>query len=166
MKKTICILIAIIMIAFVIPSVIGDTTNITGTFNPTSTMSASLDNSTWAWGSLNADETSIKYANLSNTGDVNIDTTIQETASASDLSHTTGSAGQDEYLLEFSLDEGAPSWADLASGAPATLETNVPASGQANNYTKFMGNITMGSSFSEEWDEQTITIQIAYTEHT
>jgi len=166
MKKILSVLLALTLLSIMAPSVYSDTTNITGTFNPSTTMSASLDNSTWAYGSLSADANSIKKANLSNTGDVNIDTTIQETASASDLSHVTGVPGQDEYTLDFSLDEGVDNWADLASGAPVTLETNVPASGESGNYTKFKSNVTMGSSFSEDWGEQTITVQIAYTEHT
>jgi len=170
MKKILCALIGIIMISSIMPTVLGATTNITGTFDPSTTLSASLNESTFAWGSISADETKSRFGNLTNDGDVNIDVTIQHTANASDLALSPTSApGQDEYNLTYSLngftDESG--WDEKYIRYAATsLETNVPAAGQASNYTAFAINITMGPSFSEDFGEQSITIQLAYTEHT
>jgi len=170
MKKIIPILIGVLLITSLAPIISSDTTNITGTFDPSTTLSASLNDSTFAWGSISTDETKSQFGNLSNDGDVNIDVTIQHTANASDLSLSPTSApGQDEYNLTYSLngftDESG--WDEkYVRYAATSLETNVPAAGESSNYTAFAVNITMGPSFSENWGEQSITIQLAYTEHT
>jgi len=167
MKKIIPIVVGALLIMSLAPIVSGDTTNITGTFDPSVSMSASLDNDTFAWGSLSAGASGTKKANLSNDGDVNIDTTIQETSGAANMYHSTNaSLAQDEYWLNYTLDEGSDSWGDLASASAQTLETNVNASGLAANWTNFKAEITMGPSFSADHAQQSITIQIAYTEHT
>jgi len=166
-KKILSFLIMVAMLAFTLPLTGADTTEITGSFNPSTTLSANLWNSSFNWSVIGASSSSTKNTQLNNTGDVNIDVSIQETSEASDLYHSTNvSAGTDEYLLEFNMEGGGFNDITRHDGAPTTLEDNVPASGQANNYTNFDVRITMGSDFSSDFGWQSNTITVTYTEHT
>jgi len=167
MKKIISILIGIALLISLAPAINGASTTISGSFDPSTTLSANLWNNTMNWSVIGAGATATNNTQLNNTGDVNIDVTIQETTEASDLYHSTNaSASTDEYLLEFNMEGGG--WTDITrhDGSPETLESNVPASGQVGNITNFDVRLTMGSDFSSDFGWQTNVITVTYTEHT
>jgi len=167
MKKILPIVVALILVAVMTPLVCSDTTDITGSFDPSTSMSASLTNSTMNWSTLSASATATNNTQLNNDGDVNIDVSIQEQTEATSLYHSTNaSASTNEYLLEFNMEGGGLTDITRTDGAPETLEDNVPASGQANNYTNFDVKITMGSDFTGEFGWQQSVIRVTYTEHT
>jgi len=167
MKKIISILIATLFFIAIMPMGNSATVEISGSFDPSTTLSASLTNNSMNWSVVGASSTATNNTQLNNDGDVSIDVSIQETTEATDLYHSTNeSASTDEYLLEFNMEEGG--WTDITrhDGAPTTLENDVPAQGQANNYTNFDVRLTMGSDFTGEFGWQENTITVTYTEST
>ena len=144
-----------------------DTEDITGTFNPTASVSASVDDTTFAFGSLSADSNSSEqFANITNTGDINIDVTIYYQSTASDLTIQTdwatyNASKSDRYIM---WENGSTpgTWTSMkASGSAETLISNLSSSG----VHRWKQMVTLGT-ITEDWNEQTHTDRVEYVAHT
>jgi hypothetical protein len=150
------VLVAIAMLSF--PLVTADTQDITGNFTPSSSVSAELWNTTMSWGSLGASQTGVDTTQINNTGDTNIDVTIQYKDTATDLTLTAGAPGEDQYRVE---QNGTGSWTDV-TGSYTSVTSNLAPS--ANK--EFQVRVTMGSSFTQDWGQQWHNNTVQYVAHT
>jgi len=160
MKKIGAIVIVLLVILALSSYAVGDTSTVTGQFNPSTTLSAELWNSSVDWGSVAASGTSTKTTMVNNTGDVNADITIKYATEADNLELVTSSPGQDQYMAQYTDSNG--DWLNITSGYTSVVSNLTATTGKQG--LDFL--MTMGSSFSEDWGTQWFNITVQYVAHT
>jgi len=169
MNKKLLAVVAVVcfVFSFGVPLISADVSTMTGTFNPTISMSGHVDNETFAWGSFASDANVTKVAVLFNDGDVNIDSTIHNDSYSGDLTFVAlaDNDAQDEFACIWSDDAGT--WRNMGTvGTPLTLENDIPASGAGINESGFAVNVVAnGVGWSQDWNEQSFDIKVTYVEH-
>lgn len=175
-KKMLAVVVAIsVCFAISTPIALADDSTVTGTFNPTTSFSASILNATMAFGNmaLSANLTQENY--LINDGDVIIDSTLNMSGDSAALSYvvtTVGAApsGEDEFAMWYSANATAtavPGGGDTVyaflTNTSATLMANVNSSDSARFVVSVLA--TTGS-WSVDHAEQEVGITVTYTENT
>lgn len=163
-EKTLSIVISsLIVMALVTGTALATDIDLDGTFTPTSTTSASVNDTTPAYGNIApGGNTSIAFR-LTNDGTVNVDSTIN----TSDVSAALTKVVQADLdaVDEFSViwfNTGGDFWTDLAD-APETLKNTLAPTGTHD----FSVNILMNSvGISAAHGAQEMDVVVAYTAST
>lgn len=144
--------------------VLADTSNITGSFDPQTSMSISLWNTTFSWGSLAYNGNVSQSSQINNTGTVTIDTTIHNQSYSGDL--TFVAVAENNALDEFAciFDSADSSWIDMGSiASPATLDSDLGIGSNSDFEVCILGN---GVGWSVDHGSQTFNLVVTYTENT
>ena len=162
-KKLLAVALAVAVSVLAYPVFAADL-GITGTFDPITSCSAELWNSTFAWGNLAYNANVTKVSQLNNTGSVIIDSTIHNDSYTGDLTLVAQAENnaQDEFACIFnSVDT---TWADIGSVAsPVTLDSDIAIGGTSSFTVNLLGN---GVGWSADHSSQSFNLTITYTENT
>ena len=165
--------VAIVGIAVVLMSlsglVMGDTTNLDGTFDPNPTgVSANLWNVTVAWGSLATSGNETGVTQINNTGDIPIDAGVWADDTPAMTDCTLVIEADNDALDEVAclINTDVTSWGDIPTSSNQTnIKTNIPPS--ASNTSSFALNI-LGNpvGWTTDHGSQTLSMTVTYVEHT
>ena len=143
-------------------SVYGADIDIQGTFTPTSTTSANINDTSPAYGNIAPGGNVSRAFQLSNDGTVNVDSTVNTSDIASDLTlvNIADNDAVDEYSIPWK-NTGA-GYVDMPT-TPATLKDDLAPAGTHD----FYANILMNSvGISAEHGQQNMAITVTYTAST
>lgn len=156
------------------PFAIGDTTIMGGTFDPTTSLSASLVNATMDWESLSISGNETELNLIVNDGDVVIDTSLNMSGDTADLSYvqTAGGAaptGEDQFTMWYDANAtdtavsggGSTAYAFLTNTS-ATLMGDINASEAASFKISLLATT---AQWSLDHGEQTVGITVTYVEN-
>lgn len=159
MKTKTVVIVATLLVLWATPFTIADTTDITGTFTPTASISAEIWNETMAFGSMNVDDVVSLPTQINNTGTSNIDVTIKYKNTAGDLSLAASAPGHDEYRVE---QNGTGSWTDVTVSYTTIVTDLAHTSGEK----EFNVRLTLGSSLGGTYGAQNHNNTVQYVAHT
>lgn len=143
-------------------TVYGADIDISGTFTPTSTTSANINDTSPAYGNIAPGGNVSRAFQLSNDGTVTIDSTVNTSDIASDLTlvDIVDNDAVDEYSIPWK-NTGA-GYVDLST-SPVTLGDNIAPAGTHDFYV----NILMNSvGISAEHGQQNMAVTVTYTAST
>jgi len=139
--------------------------SITGTFTPNASLSASVNQTSGLnWGNIIPGSSGSLAFELSNDGTVTIDSTINTSDVADDLTLVTVAQldAVDEYSMEFDLDDA--SWSDLPA-SPTTLKNDLASTGTTTQ--DFNIRIGLASEgVSAEHSAQDVAVTVSYEANT
>jgi len=151
MKKIYAILISLILISVVpiLPTVLASDTTVTGSFTAEGLLDVDVNDSSPAFGTINAGNSATVELKVTNNGDVTADVT--QTQASHDSGNlaigTAGGLGADEYSVETWSSDGTSSWEDVGAGT-AVIADALAVSGE-QNYTM---KVTVSSEVGQASD--------------
>ena len=162
-KKLSLIIIILMILALVTGTTLATDIDIDGTFTPTSSTSASVNETSPAYGNIAPGGNTSMAFRLTNDGTVNIDSTVNTSDVSADLTKVV--KADLDALDEFSViwnNTGGDFWTDLAD-APETLKNTLAPTGTHD----FNVNILMNSvGISAAHGAQQMDVVVAYTAST
>lgn len=151
-----------------VPTVLADTSLVTGTFNPTTAMSGSLVNSTFPWGGLAISGNDTQYTQFLNDGDVIIDLSINTSGDTAALSYCPTMfppTAEDQFSMYFESNMTASGITPSALlNTTSTLWTDMPVGSDC-----VCINVTLlanTASWSLDHAEQSVGVTVTYVENT
>jgi len=158
------IVILFIAICMLVPVVSAVDIDITGTFTPTSSTSASVNQTSGlAWGNIAPGSNSTIALKLSNTGTTTIDSTVNCSDASGDLTLVTYAEldAVDEYAVRFDLNDA--SWADVPVTPAVALKNDLaPSNDQDFNVRICMNSVGISASHGS----QNVAITVSYEANT
>jgi len=140
-----CILLCALAVGFTGTTLAADNLEITCTATASGSVAITLNQSTYAFGSValsGSAVTHVDYFNLTNTGTINCDVTIQHNDSSDWTASAYASIGVDAFAMNFTVDDGS-TYTEIANTG-TTLKSNLGIGG--GNHQDFGLKLWMPSS--------------------
>jgi len=154
MKKIIVALISALILSAIpfVPMTFASDTSVTGSFTASGTLDVDVNESSPAFGTIEAGNSATAELEVTNNGDVAADVTQTQASSASGTLAigTAGSLGADEYSVEIYSSDGAGSFQDVGGGTAVIADNLLPTNSQ--NYTM---KVTVSSVLGQASDANT-----------
>lgn len=162
-KKIILVVVGALLLTMAGQNLVAEDAAITGTFNPTTTMTANLWNTSMTWGDLAYNANVTANSQLNNTGSVKIDSTICNDSYSGGLTLVIEAQNDAEDEFACIYNSVDISWADMGTEAtPATLDADIALAGTSPFTVNIVGN---GVGWSIDHAEQSFNLTVAYTEN-